>query len=185
MEADTPLTHNLEALLFYLAEPTPKAKLATFLGISDDELHQALPALRERFSNGGIALIEDDGALALRTAPSVAPLIESVRKHELSRDIGRAGAETLAIVLYKGPVTRAEIDHIRGVNSSYILRTLQVRGLVERLDACSGARMHYYRATQELLAHLGVARIEDLPDHHELQDKLARALERSEDEGGE
>ncbi|NBD74404.1 hypothetical protein GVX82_05185 [Patescibacteria group bacterium] len=178
------LAAGLSALLFYLAEPTPRATLAAHLATTDAEIEAALPALRAQLEAVGLTLITEGETLSLRTAPAVSPLIKAVERKELTRDIGRAGAETLAIVLYKGPLTRAEIDHIRGVNSAYILRTLQVRGLVERLEARSGARVHYYRATSELLAHLGVASIDELPDYHVLQDKLARHASAGE-RGGE
>jgi segregation and condensation protein B len=86
------------------------------------------------------------------------------QKEEIRHDIGKAGAETLAIILYREPVTRAEIDRIRGVNSSFILRNLMVRGLIER-KARRGSQV--YCITPQMLQHLGVSQKYDLPRYAE------------------
>ena len=77
----------------------------------------------------------------------------------MSSEIGKAGLETLAIVLYNGPVSRREIDYIRGVNSSFILRNLCVRGLVEREADSKDQKIFKYRSSLNLLAHLGIKRL--------------------------
>jgi segregation and condensation protein B len=92
------------------------------------------------------------------------PLIESLIKDELSKDLGKAGLETLAIVLYRGPIARSEVNYIRGVNSNYILRNILVRGLIEK-DEASSARSTVYRPTFELLSYLGISKVEDLPEY--------------------
>ncbi|MEX0930708.1 MAG: SMC-Scp complex subunit ScpB, partial [Candidatus Paceibacterota bacterium] len=97
------------------------------------------------------------------------PIIESLQKEEMKRDIGKAGAETLAIVLYRGPLTRAEIDRIRGVNSSFILRNLMARGLVER---AAGAKSNQYSITPELFSHLGITKRNELSGFAETMDAL-------------
>jgi len=96
-----------------------------------------------------------------------------VRKEEYSRELGRAGTEALAAVLYRGPLTRAEVDFIRGVNSSHTLRTLTMRGLLRKTSNPKDERSYLYEPTTELLATLGVARVEDLPQWSEVREKLA------------
>lgn len=87
----------------------------------------------------------------------------------MKRDIGRAGAETLAVVMYRGPVTRAEVDRVRGVNSSYILRNLETRGLVERKV---GKRQGEYVVTTELMRHLGIKEKTEAPDYAKVMNAL-------------
>ncbi len=159
------LERDIEAVLFYKAEPMRVADLAAFFSAPENEVQAALTQLRERLIIGATRLIEIGGEVQLVSAPEVAAVIERLRADELSREIGKAGAETLAIVLYRGPVTRAAVDHIRGVNSAFILRNLTARGLVIRVPHKTLARSFSYEATPELLAHLGVTRKEELPDY--------------------
>ncbi|MBI4086636.1 SMC-Scp complex subunit ScpB [Candidatus Kaiserbacteria bacterium] len=162
----------IEAVLFYRTEPVTKKELGEFLGVSEEELSGALASLGERLSRGAARLIDTGSEVQLASAPEVSEIVEKLRKEELSREIGKAGAETLAIVLYRGPVSRAQIDYIRGVNSGYILRNLQVRGLVERVAHKTRAHAFEYAATPALYAHMGIAKKEDLPRYATVMDEI-------------
>ncbi|OHA81540.1 MAG: hypothetical protein A2675_03675 [Candidatus Yonathbacteria bacterium RIFCSPHIGHO2_01_FULL_51_10] len=166
------LHFQIEAILFYKAEPVTEAKLAEMLGVSGEEVTAALARLEEHLAGSGLALMRTNSAAMLATAQPASALIERLLKEELSREIGKAGIETLAIVLYRGPVARSQIDHIRGVNSAFIVRSLLVRGLIERVEGGVNARVPRYRPTFDLLSHLGVARPEDLPDFTAIRDEL-------------
>lgn len=166
------LHFQIEAILFYKAEPVTEAKLAEMLGVSVEEVSQALTRLEEHLAGSGLSLMRTNSAAMLATAQPASALIERLLKEELSREIGKAGIETLAIVLYRGPVARSQIDHIRGVNSAFIVRSLLVRGLIERVEGGVNARVPKYRPTFDLLAHLGVARPEELPDFTAIRDEL-------------
>lgn len=170
----------IEAALFYKTEPVTKQELGEFFGVSLAETERALTILRERLSTGGTRLLDTGENVQLVSAPEVAEVIEKLRKEELSREIGKAGAETLAIVLYRGPVSRAQIDFIRGVNSGYILRSLQVHGLVERRDHPTRANAFEYVATPALYTHLGITRKEDLPEYALIADEI-NAFEQASD----
>jgi segregation and condensation protein B len=166
------LEAKIEAVLFWKAEPISVAKLATLVGSDKDAVKEALEALSVSLESRGLAIVISDDEVELRTAPDASSLIEKLTKDELMRDLGKAGLETLSIVIYRHPIKRSEIDFIRGVNSSFILRNLLMRGLVERmsekedtLPAQAGGRGYSYKPTIELLSHLGVAKIEDLPDY--------------------
>jgi len=167
------LDSKLEGILFYKAESLHKTDVSELLSCNSEELTSAIGALRERLI-GGIRLLETETHIGLVTAPELSDYLESVRRDELKRDIGKAGAETLSIVLYRGPITRSEIDFVRGVNSSFILRNLMVRGLVMREPNPKDQRALRYSASPELLMHLGVARREDLPDYQTIQNELDR-----------
>lgn len=159
------LEKQIEAILFFKSEPMRADELARLLGTTPDAVRAALGELETALAGRGIRLLRKDDEAALGTAADASPLIERITKEELSRDLGKAAVETLAIVLYRGPVTKAEIDYIRGVNAGFIVRSLLVRGLIERISNPKDQRSFLYRPTFDLLAHMGAARVEDLPDY--------------------
>jgi segregation and condensation protein B len=119
-----------------------------------------------------VRLLEAGTLVALVTAPELAETLETLRKEELKRDIGKAGAETLSIILYRGALSRVDIDYIRGVNSSFILRNLMMRGLVARTQNPKDTRTFVYDITPELLQLLGVTSRNQLPDYEMILTKL-------------
>lgn len=161
---------EIEGLLFYRATPQKKSALKELLGLSDADLENALTSLRERLASGALRLVETTDTVTLMTAPELAPLIERIRRDEMRSEIGKAGIETLAIILYREPVSRAEIDRIRGVNSSFSLRALLVRGLIERRSGPGGA--HLFSATPALYAHLGITQKHELPQFSQIMNAL-------------
>lgn len=146
--------------------------LLKFFAVPEEELGNALVKLQQSLEKRGLRLvISDNKEVQLVTAPEVADIIETLRRDDLKKDIGSAGAETLAVVLYRGPINRAEIDRVRGVNSSFILRNLMIRGLVERTGTENG-KGYSYQITPSLLAHLGIEQKEALPDYSEIAHAL-------------
>ena len=114
--------------------------------------------------------------MLLGTAPELSPTIEKMTKEELMGDLGKATLETLSIILYQGPIVKSRIDYIRGVNSSFILRNLLIRGLIERREHPEDKRTFLYSPTFDLLTHLGISRVEDLPEYGTARDEI-RAFE--------
>jgi segregation and condensation protein B len=161
------LPNLIEAILFYYAEPLSVGKLAATLKQSEDEVEGALLVLEERLSTSGIRLLRNNNMVLLGTAPDAGTLIEAITKDELSKDLSKSALETLAIVLYKGPLTRSEIDYIRGVNSTFILRNLLIRGLVEKVENPEDQRSFLYRSTFALLEYMGITNKEELPEYNE------------------
>ena len=166
------LSAQIEAILFFKGEPLSVKKLAELLAVRTETIEEALNELENKLAGGGLTLIRNQDEVMLATAAEAGELIESIKKEELSRDIGKAGLETLAIVLYKGPISRPDIDYIRGVNSSFILRNLLVRGLIERLPNPNDSRSYLYQPTFDLMSFLGLTRIEDLPEFDTLKQKV-------------
>jgi segregation and condensation protein B len=158
-----PIDVLIEGFLFYKSSPQKKAVLMKLFGVSSEELNLAITTLSDRLQVGAIRLVETDNDVQLTTSPELAPIIEALRKNDLKADIGKAGAETLAIILYQEPISRAEIDLIRGVNSSFILRNLLVRGLIER-SANRERGGYVFSISTDLLNHLGVTHKHKLPD---------------------
>ncbi|MSU55389.1 MAG: SMC-Scp complex subunit ScpB [Candidatus Taylorbacteria bacterium] len=159
------LEAKIESVLFWKAEPMLVSRLAKIFSTTPEEINISLAVLEDNLKGRGVTLLYKDDEVALRTSPDASDVIENLTKEELTRDLGKAGLETLSIVLYQGPISRREIDYIRGVNSNFILRNLLVRGLVEKIENPKDLRSYLYRATFDLLSHLGVARIEDLPEY--------------------
>lgn len=164
---------TIEAILFWKAEPISIKQLATILHLTEGEISTAVQTLRERLQARGVQVLEKDGEVMLGTHPEASAIIEQLTKEELNRDLGKAGLETLTIVLYKGPITRAELDYIRGVNSSFILRHLTVRGLVDKVVNPADSRSFLYQPSFEVLQHLGITKKEELPDYEAAMTKLA------------
>jgi segregation and condensation protein B len=166
------LEMNIEAVLFYKTEPMKKSALAELFSVSLPEIETALLTLNESLATHAMRIVITDTSVQLVTAPEVADIIEHVRKEELSTDIGKAGAETLAIILYRGPLSRVEIDRIRGVNSAFILRNLLIRGLIERRPHPTDSRSFMYAITPSLLNHLGIQNREAMPEFPEIMNSL-------------
>jgi segregation and condensation protein B len=171
----TPHATQLEALLFFKGEPTPVKDIASSLSLSEADVAAAAEELRTQLEgqSRGIRLMKKDDAYMLATAPELSSKIEKLIRDELEKDLGRAGLETLAIVIYYGPVTRAKIDYICGVNSTFTLRQLFIRGLIERIDNLSDQRSFLYSPTFQLLSYLGVTDVSQLPEFLQLKTELS------------
>lgn len=162
----------IEAILFYKVEPMARKTLAELFRVSIDEINVAIEQLKVALTHRGIQLMCTDVTVQLVTTPEISSVIEHLRKEELSADIGKAGAETLAIILYRGPLSRVEIDRIRGVNSTFIIRNLLIRGLIERRSHPTDSRSFTYAITSALLQHLGITAREQLPEFSEIMNAL-------------
>ncbi len=173
---ESDISKEIEAVLFWKGEPQSIKKLATSLGKTEEEILTGLEILKEKIRDRGIELIYKDDEIMLGTAANLSSLIERLTREELVRDLGRAGLETISIIAYKGPISRAEIDYIRGVQSTFILRNLQIRGLVERIDNEKDRRSFLYRPTFELLQFLGVSKIEDLPEYEKVKAEFTEQI---------
>ncbi len=159
------LDSYIEAILFLEGEPVKIKKLAEVLNKQEKDINSALETLEQKLENRGVKLVKKDNEVMLSTAPEATKICEEISKEEFNRDIGKAGLEVLAIVVYRNPVGRADIDYIRGVNSSFTLRNLMVRGLIERTANPKDGRSYLYRPSFRLLQFLGIENIKELPDY--------------------
>lgn len=160
----------IEALLFYKAAPQNKEKLIKLFAVPKEEFSEALKSLRQRLQMGAIRVVETETEIQLVAAPELSDFIESLQKQDLSGTIGKAGAETLAIIVYREPISRAEIDRIRGVNSQFILRNLLTRDLIIRESV--GSNTYQFRPSAKLLQHLGVENKQSLPQFSEFSNAI-------------
>ena len=166
------ISQQIEAILFWKAEPVQIRKLAEMLSVDEQSLNVGILELETILKDRGLTLVRTADEIMLGTSKELSSLIEKLTRDELNRDLGKAGLETLSIILYQGPITRAEIDYIRGVNSQFVVRNLLVRGLIERVDNPKDARSFLYKTTLDLLSLLGVSKIEDLPEYANIRAEI-------------
>ena len=162
------LKSTIESILFVASRPVSLKELEKATGGSREEIQAALTALKAERENTGVIILEQHQTLLLSTNPANSPTVKNFLNAELREKLTDAAIETLAIVAYKQPVNRAEIESIRGVNSQYTLRLLLMRGLIEKIPSPTDSRMLLYRTTHEFLQHLGLKDFKELPDFEEL-----------------
>lgn len=170
------LDSKIEGILFYKGEEIQINKLAEILSVGVNDIENSLVSLEQNLKNRGLVLVRKDDYVVLGVSGELGPLIESIRKEEISKDLSKASLETLSIILYKNGIARSEIDYIRGVNSSFILRNLLVRGLVERVLDTKDNRKILYKPTIETLSYMGISSIKELPNYDEVVKKLEIAI---------
>ena len=158
------LEKQIEAILFWKGEPVSIKKLSQIFLKTEEEISTALKSLETKLADRGVVLVFKDDEVTLGTSKDTSELIEKLTKEELVRDLGRAGLETLSIIVYQCPISRAEIDYIRGVQSNFILRNLMIRGLVEKVQNPKDQRVFLYKPTFEMLSFMGISKIEDMPE---------------------
>lgn len=168
---------QIEALLFHQAEPLTLSRLSKLLNWPRGTVEQALTDLELKLKDRGLTLLKSGEEVTLGTTPAAGNFLAEMAKQELSGPVGKAGLETLAIILYHAPISRPEIDYIRGVNSSFIVRHLLVRGLIKRSLKPGDARTFIYEPTIEALSHLGINQREELPRFHEITKLTTESLQ--------
>ena len=166
------LAQKIEAILFFKGEPISIKRLGEILKVSKEEIGEAIIELNNNLAGRGVVLLEKNDEITLGTNPELSHLIEHLQKEELNKELSKASLETLSIVLYKNGVTRAEIDYIRGVNSSFTLRMLSVRGLVEKTLDPKDNRRFIYKPSFDLLSYMGVKNVQELPEYQETNNNL-------------
>lgn len=169
------LDAKIESILFYKGEPVTFKELERIFKEDKEKIKESINILRARLEGGGLALIESENEIGLFTSPEAGTIIEEIRKDELSKELSKASLETLSIILYGKNVSRSDIDYIRGVNSSFSLRSLLVRGLIEKKEHPEDARKNVYIPTLELLSYMGVGALKDLPDYEKIQQSLSES----------
>ncbi len=160
----------IESILFMKGEPIKIGQLVKIIGekkaIIIEEIETLFAEYKKR--NGGITIIKKGDTFTMVSSPENAEYVKQLTKDELEGDLSKVALETLAIVAYRGPISRVGIEAIRGVNSSFTLRNLRLRGLIERNNSEKG-RGYLYEVSVDFLKKLGISSIEDLPDFDKLQ----------------
>lgn len=160
------LTPALEAVLFASGEPVPVARLSLVFGVPEEDILVTAEKLGEYYEKNrrGIRLLRLGGSLQLCSAPEHAKLIARVIEHRAAPKLSPSALEALAVIAYFQPVTRAYVEQVRGVDSSYTVSSLAEKGLIEpagRLDA--PGRPTLYRTTEAFLRVMGISSLDELP----------------------
>lgn len=170
---------KIEAILFFTSEPVSKSKIAKLTESSVEEVEEGIRILSERLdSTSGLSLLQIGETISLRTKSDFSNIIEKISDEEVVGDLSRSAQEVLAIILYKNGATRSDIDFIRGVNSTYTLRSLVLRGMIERVNDDTDNRKARYLPTHDLFAFLGITKKEDLPEYSEIIKSLEEISEK-------
>jgi segregation and condensation protein B len=167
-ENNPQITSLLEALLFVAPGTTTVAQLATALELPLHEVETSLIQLEKQYQDinqgRGLRLQKHHGRVQLTTCAEAAPIIERFLGLEASSRLSRAGLEALAIVAYKEPVTRPQIDAIRGVSSDGVIKNLLGKGLIQEAGRAEApGRPILYCTTTDFLQHFGLSSLEELP----------------------
>jgi segregation and condensation protein B len=166
------MVSKIESILFVVGDPISIKKLAETVDCSEEEISNGISLLKEKYlsSSSGISLIEHDTGIQLVTKPENSFIIEKLVKEEIHENLTPAALETLSLVSYLGPVSKSSLEYIRGVNSSFTLRNLLIRGLIERVTHPKKNNTYLYRPTSDLLRHLGISSKEELPEFLKYQE---------------
>ena len=167
VEVDLTLQASLEALLFVASMPVSIAQFAEALGLPRAEVENGLKELQSEYlsnSDSGLRFQRHRGRFQLTTTPQAASFIERFLGIEQSGRLSQAAIETLSIILYLQPVTRPQLEAIRGVNSDGVVKNLLRKGLIqEEGRAVSPGRPIIYSTTPDLLQHFGINAVDELP----------------------
>ncbi|MDO8425754.1 MAG: SMC-Scp complex subunit ScpB [bacterium] len=160
------LHRALETILFLSGKPLSTKKIAQLLGCDVRAAVATVAAFQTTWNarGGGTMVVVAGDAVQLASHPDCQGIAEAIAKDELRGELTRPQLEALTVIAYRGPITKAELEHIRGVHCGLILRNLLMRGLItSRRDSARGEDV--YEASMDFLRHLGVADIRELPEY--------------------
>ncbi|MFI5035778.1 MAG: SMC-Scp complex subunit ScpB [Acidimicrobiales bacterium] len=180
MRAEGSLAQRLEAILTVALEPVSAGELADVTGVDESGVTATLRALRAEFleDRRGFALVELASGWELRSAPEVAEWVTAFANRDVSHRLSSAALETLAIVAYRQPITRAQISALRGVNVDGVCRLLEQRGYIAECGRAAGPGLPIlYATTDQFLDRLGLASVRDLPPIEEFMPTVETARE--------
>lgn len=165
------LKSAIESILFIQGEPMAVSRLAKTVGAGKREIEEALAELQTEYRERGIQLVQNADEWQFATNPENRDLVQRFVSNDLTDDLTRASLEVIAIIAYKGPISRANIEYLRGVDSSYVLRNLLIRGLVTREENPKDRRSYLYRIATNFLTYIGASNLEALPHYEEFRKK--------------
>lgn len=167
---------QIESILLFKGQAVSFAELSKLLETPKEEIQKLLQGLIEEYKEKGIVIVSSESECELVTSAETSQLIEQLQKKELETELSNASLETLSIILYMGPIARSMIDFIRGVNSQFTIRTLLIRGLIEK---DSKSKTPTYSVTLDTVKFLGLNKIEELPNYKEIKSELVEFIKQN------
>lgn len=182
---------HIESILFVSGKPLTIKKLAEITGHSVDQVADALAVLMEKYTNqpGGIQIHHIGQSYQMATVPDSATIVQKYLEEEEKKELTKPSLEALTIIAYRGPISKAELELIRGVNCSLILRNLLIRGLIDAIEDKTALTTRY-QVTFDFLHYLGIREARELPDFDKLNsdenlERLLAEIAHSEPDGVE
>lgn len=176
------LKSQIESLLFITSRPLSLKNISQIIGKKVDEVEKAIKELIDEYDNrsGGIQIMRIANNFQMSTSPSNAELVRSFLKDEMTGELTHPALETLTIIAYRGPISKPELEQIRGVNCSLILRNLMIKGLIEEVEEKNNENPRYI-ITFNFMRYLGIKDVRELPDYEKLSqsDVFRKILENS------
>ncbi|HEX5430209.1 MAG TPA: SMC-Scp complex subunit ScpB [Patescibacteria group bacterium] len=166
------LKSQILSILFVASKPVSIKELTETFGMSESDIKEAVEEIVSENDTSGIILLAHNDRLQLASNPENSSQVKKFLSLELREKLTEAALETLAIILYKQPVSRAEIENIRGVNSQYSIRQLLIRGLIEKSSSAQDRRVQNYQTTHEFMQTLGITDMRKLPDFETLTQNI-------------
>lgn len=170
----------LESLLLAAGKPLSYNELAKLLECQDEELKDLLAELKNKYNtdDSGIHVLINNSKAQFVSNPANIKVLKNYFKDELSGELTKPSLETLTIIAYRQPVSKEELEQIRGVNCSLIIRNLLIRGLIEESSSRDSLSTQY-SVTMDFLKFMGISSVEDLPDYDKLNsdENLVKLLE--------
>jgi segregation and condensation protein B len=166
------LKSNLESLLFVSNKPLSAKQLAKLTNAEESQIKQALTELILERRDSGVVILEANNNYQMATNGQNSEIVKAFLNSDLREKLTDATVEVLAIIAYRQPISKSEIEAIRGVNSQYSIRHLLMRGLIEKVPNPNDSRSNYYQITTEFMQQLGITRIEDLPEFNKLVEHI-------------
>lgn len=171
---------QIEALLHITPRPLSFKKLASLLGIENEQVAELVNELSVEYKEraGGLLIMMHGEEAQIITSPEASDAVSKFLKEETTGELTKPSLETLSVIAYRGPITKSELEKIRGINCTMILRNLMMRGLVVA-EENKRKLVTYYTISADLLKHLGLSHISELPDYDKLHNPevVARLLE--------
>jgi len=178
LEKNASLAQKIESLLFVASRPLDLKTITKQVGGEKNIVKNIIGELMQEYQKAkrGMQIIEIDGEYQMSTSPETSKVVKEFLKDEMTGDLTRPALETLTIIAYRGPISKSDLEQIRGVNCSLILRNLMIKGLVEsKKEDKSGELL--YNITFDFMRYLGISRVSELPDYdklskHEILEKI-------------
>ncbi|NCO04921.1 MAG: SMC-Scp complex subunit ScpB [Candidatus Magasanikbacteria bacterium] len=157
---------NIESILFVASKPLTAQKIANAIHKQEGDVIEALENLKLKYNkeDSGIHILESNDTVQMATNPQNNDAIETFMKDEVAGELTKAQLETLTVIAYCGPISRPELEEIRGVNCSIIIRNLLMRALINEQEGKTDI-MPTYTLSMDALSHLGIQSVEDLPEY--------------------
>lgn len=174
------LNSQIESLLLVAGRALSLFELSKFLKLDKKTIKESIDNLKKYYqdNNRGFFIIENNSKYQLSSSPINADLVANFLKTDISGELSQASLEALTIIAYRQPITKEEIEKIRGVNCSLIIRNLLMRGLIEEKYDKS-KQINYYHVSLDFIRYLGISKVEELPNFERLskQENLENFLE--------